>query len=117
MARTTLPTGTVAEVVRPAGEASAGLVIAPDILGLRPLFDELVAGVSAENGWAVGAFEPFPGQESLSVEERVAAMPAMRDDRWVGDAVATADVLGVDPVGIIGFCMGGMVTMKAAATM
>jgi carboxymethylenebutenolidase len=42
-------------------------------------------------------------------------MPSMRDERWVADAVATADALGVEPVGILGFCMGGMVTMKAAA--
>ena len=40
----------------------------------------------------------------------------MHDERWVADAVATADLLGVEPVGILGFCMGGMVTMKAAAT-
>ncbi len=115
--RSTLPSGTAVEVARPAGEPVAGLVVVPDILGLRPLFDDLVARLAGEHNWAVAAFEPFPGQEGLSVEERMAAMPAMADERWVGDAVAAADALEVEPVGILGFCMGGMWTMKAAATL
>ena len=115
--RSTLPSGTAVELARPEGEPVAGLVVVPDILGLRPLFDDLVARLAEENNWAVAAFEPFPGQEELSVEERMAAMPAMADERWVADAVAAADALEVEPVGILGFCMGGMVTMKAAASM
>jgi carboxymethylenebutenolidase len=114
--RTTLTSGTPVEIVQPTGEATAGLVVVPDILGLRGLFDDMVARLSHENGWAVGAFEPFPDQQPPAVEERMAAMPSMHDDRWVADAVATADLLGVEPVGILGFCMGGMVTMKAAAS-
>lgn len=113
--REVLPSGTAVEVVRPEG-ATAGLVVVPDIGGLRPLFDDMVARLAAENGWAVGAFEVFPGQESITLEERFAAMPSMSDERWVGDAVATADLLAVEPVGVLGFCMGGMVTMKAVAT-
>jgi carboxymethylenebutenolidase len=113
--RATLPSGTPVEVVRP-DDATAGLVVVPDIGGLRPLFDHLVARLAAENGWAVGGFEVFPGQEDLTLEGRFEAMPSMSDERWVADAVATADLLGVEPVGILGFCMGGMVTMKAAAS-
>jgi carboxymethylenebutenolidase len=113
--RELLPSGTPVEVVRPEAP-SAGLVVVPDIFGLRELFDDLVARLSAEHGWAVGAFEPFPDQQPPSVEERMGLMPTMHDERWVADAVATADLLGVEPVGILGFCMGGMVTMKAAAT-
>ena len=113
--RELLPSGTPVEVVRP-DSPSAGLVVVPDIFGLRQLFDDLVARLSAENGWAVAAFEPFPDQQPPSVEERMGLMPTMHDERWVADAVATADLLGVEPVGILGFCMGGMVTMKAAAT-
>ena len=113
--RELLPSGTPVEVVRP-DSPSAGLVVVPDIFGLRELFDDLVARLSAENGWAVAAFEPFPDQQPPSVEERMGLMATMHDERWVADAVATADLLGVAPVGILGFCMGGMVTMKAAAT-
>ena len=32
------------------------------------------------------------------------------------DLVAAADLLAVEPVGVTGFCMGGMFTLKAAAT-
>ena len=113
--REVLPSGTPVEVVRP-DAPTAGLVVVPDIFGLRELFDDLVARLSAENGWAVAAFEPFPDQQPPSVEERMALMPGMHDERWVADAVASADLLGVEPVGVLGFCMGGMVTMKAAAT-
>lgn len=115
--REVLPSGTAVEVARPDGETAQALVVVPDIMGLRPLFDDLVAHLSSENGWAVAAFEPFPGQESLPVGERMAVMPSMSDSRWVDDAVAAADLLGVEPVGILGFCMGGMVTLKAAASL
>lgn len=114
--RSTLPSGTPVEIARPPGEPATGLVVVPDIFGLRPLFDDLVAQLVAEHGWVVGAFEPFPDQQPPSVEDRMALMPSMHDERWVADATATADLLGVEPVGILGFCMGGMVTMKAAAT-
>jgi carboxymethylenebutenolidase len=114
--RTMLTSGTAVELVQPEG-ATTGLVVVPDVMGLRPLFDDLVARLAADTGWAVAAFEVFPGQETLSVADRLAAMPSMDDDRWVTDAVATANLLEIDgDVGILGFCMGGMVTMKAAAT-
>jgi carboxymethylenebutenolidase len=111
-----LTSGTAVELVHP-DDATAGLVVVPDIMGLRPLFDDLVAHLADSTGWAVAAFEVFPGQESMAVEERLAAMPTMPDERWVTDAVATANLLDVEgPIGILGFCMGGMVTLKAAAT-
>lgn len=115
--RTMLASGTAVEIARPDGTATGGLVVVPDVMGLRPLFDGIVARLAQDHRWAVGAFEPFPGQESLGVEERMGAMAAMHDDRWIADARATAELLGVAPVGILGFCMGGMVTMKAAASL
>lgn len=113
--REVLPSGTAVEVVR-VDSPTAGLVVVPDIMGLRDLFDEMVARLSAENGWSVAAFEPFPDQQPPSIEARMGLMPSMSDERWVADAVAAADLLGVEPVGILGFCMGGMVTMKAVAS-
>jgi dienelactone hydrolase len=118
--RTTLPSGTAVEIVQPEG-ATGALVLAPDIMGLRPLFDDHVNRLSADLGWAVAAFEPFPGEETMPVDERLAAMPSKHDQRWVDDALATADLLGADDVSssdvsILGFCMGGMVVMKATAT-
>ena len=37
--RITLPSGTPAEVARPPGPPARGVVVIPDIMGLRPLFD------------------------------------------------------------------------------
>ena len=114
--RSMLTSGTAVEVVRPEG-ATVGLVVVPDILGLRPLFDDHVARLAEETGWAVAAYEVFPGEEDLPLDQRLATMGERHDERWVTDAVATANLLDVEgPVGILGFCMGGMVTMKAAAT-
>jgi carboxymethylenebutenolidase len=115
--RVTLPSGTPAELVRPHGDgATAGLVVAPDIFGLRPLFDGHVSRLAGEQGWAVVAVEPFPGREAMTLEDRFAAMPALDDEAQVGDLVAAADLLDVGRVAILGFCMGGMYAMKAAAT-
>ena len=86
--REQLPSGTPVEVVR-VGAPAAGLVVVPDIFGLRDLFDDLVARLSAENGWSVAAFEPFPDQSPPSVEERMALMPTMHDERWVAELCGT----------------------------
>ena len=113
--RTKLPSGTPVEIVTPDAPTRAVVVI-PDIMGLRPLFDDLVAHLASTYGWAVAAVEPFPGRESMTLEERMPAMSGLDDDRQVADVVAAADLLGLEPVGVLGFCMGGMYTMKAAAT-
>lgn len=117
--RETLPSGTPVEVARPGGASSqpgTGLVVIPDIMGLRPLFDDLVARLAEENGWVVAAAEPFPGRESMSLEERFGAIPGLRDKEFLGDLVAAADRTGAERVVLLGFCMGGMYAFKAAAT-
>jgi carboxymethylenebutenolidase len=115
--RIELPSGTPAELARPtAGEPTAGLVLIPDIMGLRPLFDEHCARLADEHGWVVCAVEPFPDHQDMPLEERLQFVGNLRDERLLGDLVAAADATGQDRVGIIGFCMGGMVTLKATAT-
>ena len=114
MSRITLPSGTPAEVARPQGTPTRGVVVAPDVMGLRPLFDALCAGLAAEHGWAVCAPEPFPGREHLAKEER--EVGSNDDDLVLGDLVAAADHLEVEPVAVMGFCQGGMWAFKAAAT-
>lgn len=121
MARTTLRSGTPLELVTPDGAADPGrrgLVVIPDIGGLRPLFDEMVARLSAEQGWAVAAVDPFPGQRFAEgdMEARFRVMPDMDDGRLLGDAVAAAELLGTARTGCIGFCMGGMYALKATGT-
>ncbi|HMQ26636.1 MAG TPA: dienelactone hydrolase family protein [Acidimicrobiales bacterium] len=113
----TLPSGVPARLARPAsGEPTAGLVIAPDIGGLRPLFDDLCERLADENGWVVCAPEPFPGREDMTLDERMAAVGGLVDGAQVGALVEAADATGADRVGLVGFCMGGMYTLKAAGT-
>ncbi|HVF75382.1 MAG TPA: dienelactone hydrolase family protein [Acidimicrobiales bacterium] len=111
--RDTLPSGTPVDVVR-VPEAVRGLVLAPDIMGLRPLFDDLAARLAAEHRWTVVAVEPFPGQETLSLQERMAT--PLDVDRVMADLTAAADVTACEPVAVLGFCRGGMHAYQAAAT-
>lgn len=113
--RIELPSGTAAELVTVA-DATRGLVVIPDIGGMRPLFDEHVARLANENQWSVCAFEVWPGREQLTLEERLSSVGTLDDRAVLADAAAAADATGVDAVGVIGFCMGGMYTLKAAGT-
>jgi carboxymethylenebutenolidase len=118
--RIELPSGTPAELARPDGSPTRGVALSPDIMGLRPLFDDLCARLAAEHGWAVCAVEPFPDHVDAAVEERLELVRTRVDDEQVGDLLAAADVLrtraGVDRVAVLGFCMGGMYALKAATT-
>lgn len=111
----TLPSGTSAIVNVPGGDVAMGLVIAPDIMGLRPLFQDLVDRLATEWSMAVCAVEPFPGQEGLAdIPARMEAVAGLQDDDHLRDLLEGADATGQERVGLIGFCMGGMYTLKAA---
>jgi carboxymethylenebutenolidase len=118
--RIDLTSGTAAELVLPDGDATRGVVIVPDIFGLRPLFDDLTARLANEHGWAVCCIEPFPGQRLETVEDRFDALPLLQDGRVIGDAQAAAGILseraGCARVAVMGFCMGGMFALKAVAS-
>ena len=114
--RIDLPTGTTAELARPGGEATRGVVLHPDIGGLRPLFDELCERLAREQDWVVCAPEPFPGRESMTLEERMAAVAGLDDETQLGHLAAAADVLGTERTAVLGFCMGGMYALKAAGS-
>ena len=99
------------------GRSRRGVVVAPDIGGLRPLFDDLCQRLADDHGWAVCAPEPWPGPGATSRSRS----GSPRSARWPtptcsATSSAAADATGVEPVGIIGFCMGGMYTLKAAGT-
>jgi carboxymethylenebutenolidase len=114
----TLPSSTPAELARPADgrEPTRGLVLLPDIGGLRPLFVDHAQRIADEQGWAVCVVEPWPGREDMSLTDRLGAVGTLSDTRLLGDASAAADACSVEPVGIMGFCMGGMYALKAAGT-
>ncbi len=116
--RITLPSGTEAEIGEPydkSAVATMSLVIAPDIFGLRPLFDDMVARLASVWSMTVCAVDPFPGLDlGDEVEPRFAAVPNLDDDAVLRDLVEAADATGCDRVGLLGFCMGGMYCFKAA---
>ncbi len=116
--RIELPSGTPAERTTPrSGTAVAGLVVAPDIFGLRLLYDDLCQRLADEHALVVCAPEPFPGLGlGPEVEPRFAAVAALDDEAMLRDLrqAATATGFGPDRVGLIGFCMGGMYALKAA---
>lgn len=94
-----------------------GLVIAPDIFGLRPLYDDLVARLADEWNMSVVAVEPFARTTlPLDVDVRFAAVPALDDTTQINDLCLAADATGEFTVGIMGFCMGGMYALKSVAT-
>lgn len=110
----TLPSGTAAYLHVPA-TPSIGLVIAPDLFGLRPLYDDLVRRLASQWSMAVVAVEPFPGRGlPQDVEPRMAAAATLVDDDHLTDLEAAANATGMEYVGLMGFCMGGMYTLKAA---
>lgn len=116
--RIELSSGTPAELAVPDGTPSRGVVLHPDIGGLRPLFDDLCARLAADHGWAVCAPEPFPGREDLPVSERLNVMSGIDDATHLGLLGAAADLLashGVERCAVLGFCMGGMYALKASA--
>jgi dienelactone hydrolase len=112
---TTLPSGTPAYVAS-TPDATRGVVVIPDIGGLRPLFTEMCDRLAAEHGWSVASFDTWAGRSETTIEERMAAAGLLDDSVVQADAAATADLLGVEPVAVIGFCQGGMFSLKGAAS-
>ena len=115
--RITLPSGTPAEIcLHP--EPRMGLVISPDIFGLRPLYEEMVERLSREWQMSVVAVDQFPGLGlGEDIGARMAAIPSIDDADHLRDLLEGADALGdVAHVGLLGYCMGGMYCFKSAVS-
>ena len=116
MAKIELSTGTPAEIVHPqTGRPKAGIVLVPDIMGLRPLFEEHCARICKEWKVSVCAPELFPGGDKWGLEQRMKKAKMLKDADKIADILAAAQRTGCDNVHVIGFCMGGMYALKAAA--
>jgi carboxymethylenebutenolidase len=109
---------------RPDGMPVAGVVLHPDIMGLRPLFDDMAVRL-ASHGLAVAVIEPFARRSESEraagdIATRMSWVADLDDEDVLGDLSAAADLLvvddGVTTVGVLGFCMGGFYALKAAAT-
>lgn len=118
--------GTVVPAIHavPEGSAAAGLVVHPDLMGIRPLFDDLCRRLATYDV-AVCCPEPFaraPAEvrDAADAADRMAYVPSLDDDLQLDDLTRAADYLaerdGVDTLHVLGFCMGGMQVLKAAAT-
>ena len=113
--RITLPSGTACEIDTNVKDPRMGLIIAPDIFSLRPLYDDLVKRLATEWQMSVCAVEPFPGLNlGPEIEPRFAAVSSLDDANHLRDLHEAADALGTAEVGLIGFCMGGMYCFKSA---
>jgi carboxymethylenebutenolidase len=120
--------------VHPAAGTGAGVLIWPDILGLRPAFRQMGKRL-AESGYSVLVVNPFYRQKRAPIvpegasfadeSTRNAVMPlaqALSATTHVTDAKAFIAWLdaqsAVDKgrkIGTMGYCMGGPITMRTAA--
>ncbi len=120
--------------VRPASGRSPGVLVWPDILGLRPAFRQMGKRL-AESGYAVLVVNPFYRQAKAPVVPAGASFadPATREvvmklagglnaTTHVTDARAfvawldgQADVDTTRKIGTTGYCMGGPIVMRTAA--
>lgn len=108
---------------RPEGMPIGGLVLIPDISGLRPLFEEHAHRL-ATNGLAVVVVEPFAfvpaAERGADVEARMPQVATFDDELMLATFETAADWLvvhdDVSSVAVLGFCMGGMYALKAAST-
>ncbi len=88
--------GVVVEAIhaRPEGVPLGGIALHPDIMGIRPLFDDLCRRL-ASNGFAVCCPEPFtraPADVRAAEDPtvRMAYVPQLDDDKQLGDLEAAA---------------------------
>lgn len=107
---------------RPDGLPVAGVVLHPDMGGLRPLFADMARRL-ATNGLAVCVVEQFaalPASDIATVEQRMAHVKDLDDTQQLEIFSSAAHLLVVEDdvvrVSMIGFCMGGHYTFKAAAS-
>ena len=120
----------------PASGKHPGVIVWPDILGLRPAFRSMGRRL-AESGFAVLVVNPYyrnatapvvgPGASFRDPETREIVLPFARSlspDTNVTDAHAFVAFLDAQPVvdttrpiGTTGYCMGGPMTMRTAAAL
>jgi carboxymethylenebutenolidase len=120
--------------VRPTTGTGAGVVIWPDILGLRPAFRQMGKRL-AESGYSVLVVNPFYRQKKAPVvpagatfsDPAVGAVVrplagALNPTTHVTDAKAFIAWLDTQPsvarnrkIGTMGYCMGGPIVMRTAA--
>lgn len=127
----TTPDGTAdCYFVHPASGAAAGVLIWPDIFGLRPAFRQMGKRL-AESGYSVLVVNPFYRTKKAPTAEAGAATPiaqlmplakGLSETTQMTDAKAFIAWLDQQPsvaknrkVGTQGYCMGGPIAFRTAA--
>lgn len=116
--------------VHPAGGRAAGVLVWPDIFGLRPAFRNMGKRL-AESGYAVLVVNPFYRVKKAPTAEAGGATPiqelmplarALNETTQMTDAKAFIGWLDGQPsvakdrkVGTQGYCMGGPIAFRSAA--
>jgi carboxymethylenebutenolidase len=127
----TTPDGTAdAYFVRPASGAAPGVVVWPDIFGLRPAFRQMGKRL-AESGYAVLVVNQFyrvkkapisAGGSTTPIAELRPLAQALNETTHMADAKAFITWLDAQPsvaknrkIGTQGYCMGGPMAFRTAA--
>jgi carboxymethylenebutenolidase len=127
----TTPDGTCdAYFVRPTTGAVAGVLVWPDIFGLRPAFRQMGKRL-AESGYSVLVVNPFYRAKKAPTAANGAATPiaelrplasALNETTHMSDAKAFIAWLDQQPsvsktrkIGTQGYCMGGPIAFRTAA--
>ena len=116
--------------VHPASGAAAGVLVWPDIFGLRPAFRQMGKRL-AESGYAVLVVNPFYRVKKAPTAEAGAATPipqlmplaqALSETTQMTDAKAfigwldgQSSVAKNRKIGTQGYCMGGPIALRTAA--
>ena len=116
--------------VHPSGGASAGVLVWPDIFGLRPAFRQMGKRL-AESGYAVLVVNPFYRTKKAPTAEAGGATPiaqvrplalTLNANTHMSDAKAFVAWLDAQPqvaknrkIGTQGYCMGGPIAFRTAA--
>jgi len=117
--------------VTPTQGAHAAVLVWPDIFGLRPAFRQMAKRL-AESGYSVLVVNPFyrsmksptaPQGASTPIQEVVPLARSLSAKTHQSDAAALVAWLDTQPqvdtkkkIGTIGYCMGGPIVMRTAAT-
>ena len=129
----TTPDGTAdCYFVHPTTGRAAGVLVWPDIFGLRPAFRQMGKQL-AESGYSVLVVNPFYRVKKAPTAEKGSATPiptllplaqALNETTQMTDARAFIGWLDKQPsvatnrrIGTQGYCMGGPITFRTAAAM